>query len=663
MTDWLEKSREAMSTSTTYLDTNYRAQWENNLRAFQSRHHATSKYNSDVYKWRSKVFRPKTRSAIRNNEAAVAAAFFSNPDVVAISAADPSNKVQQASAEIMFELLQYRLTTYKQIPWFITLCGGFQDSSIIGAVASFQSWKYREKKIKNVVQFEDGESQTIEEDKVIEDKPDVELLPVENIRIHPSSDWRDPVNTSPYLLRLIPMYVMDVKARMSDDMEGGTYKKWKKLDDAQIKSGLTFNYDSTRLTREDGREDKYQNVTTTNAVLSDYDIVWVVENFMRQSDGSDVVFYTLGTEELLCDPVDIEEIYFTGDRPIVMGIAILETHKILPTAPAQLGENIQREINEVTNSRLDNIKLVLNKRHLVKRGSQVDLKSMLRNVAGSVTFVNDVNEDVKSFEYQDVTSSSYEEQTRLSTEYDELVGNFSGSSIANSRKLNETVGGMQMLRSGAFGLTEYLVRTFSETWVKPVLWQLIRLEQKYESDFTVMAIAGAKAKIFQKYGIDEVTDELLNQSLTIEVNVGTGATDPLMKLNQFLTALEKLTVILKDPPPNLNIEEVQKEIFGRLGHKDGERFFIRPDEMSQKEMELVQAIQQQQQIIEQLKAALDSKDRDHQAKILETVIKEEGASARTAADNETKITAEIIKLQNPVPGEKIDGRGNSNSAG
>jgi hypothetical protein len=36
----------------------------------------------------------------------------------------------------------------------------------------------------------------------------------------------------------------------------------------------------------------------------------------------------------------------------------------------------------------------------------------------------------------------------------------------------------------------------------------------------------SKAQLMQKYGINQITDELLNQSLTARVNVGMGATDP-----------------------------------------------------------------------------------------------------------------------------------------
>jgi hypothetical protein len=63
----------------TYFDNNYRKQWEDNLRMFQSKHPRDSKYMSEAYKYRSRIFRPKSRSVVRKNEATAALAFFSNP--------------------------------------------------------------------------------------------------------------------------------------------------------------------------------------------------------------------------------------------------------------------------------------------------------------------------------------------------------------------------------------------------------------------------------------------------------------------------------------------------------------------------------------------------------------------------------------------------------
>ena len=108
--DWLKRARSASQTSTNYVDSNMRKQWEDSIRAFNNQHPSDSKYNSPLYDKRSKLFRPKIRAVIRKNEAAAAAAFFSNMEVVSLTAADQTDKAQLASAEIMKMLLQHRLT-------------------------------------------------------------------------------------------------------------------------------------------------------------------------------------------------------------------------------------------------------------------------------------------------------------------------------------------------------------------------------------------------------------------------------------------------------------------------------------------------------------------------------------------------------------------------
>jgi hypothetical protein len=56
---WLKLAQDAYTRSTTYFDNNYRKSWEDNLRMFQSKHPRDSKYMSDSYKFRSRIFRPK----------------------------------------------------------------------------------------------------------------------------------------------------------------------------------------------------------------------------------------------------------------------------------------------------------------------------------------------------------------------------------------------------------------------------------------------------------------------------------------------------------------------------------------------------------------------------------------------------------------------------
>jgi hypothetical protein len=630
---WLTNAKQAFDQSTTFMDNNYRKQWENNLRHFQSKHHTGSKYSKASYRYRSKVFRPKTRAATRSSEASASVAFFANQDVVGIEPQNPNDEFQQASADILKELISYRLD--KTIPWFQICLGGFQDAQVMGVVASYQAWEYEETK--------DG--------KILKDEPNIEIIPIENIRISPSAKWTDPVNSSPYLIRLIPMYVLDVKLKMKQVDSKTGKPKWKHLDDGELKSASPTRFDSTQMTRDGEREDKYDNDST----LSDYDVVWVHQNFMRVDGNQDVVFYTLGTEQLLTDPVPIEEMYFHGERPIVIGCSVIETHRLFSSGVTQLGENIQKEINEVANQRLDNIKLVLNKRYFARRGSQVDLKSLVRNVAGSVTLVSDVNADVKAVEFQDVTGSSYNEQDRLNVDYDDVVGTFSTSTVQSNRQLNETVGGMNMMKGASGSLQEYIIRTFSETWVEPVLRQLMKLEQKYETDMVVLSLAAEKAQIFQKYGIDEITDKLLDQELTTRVNVGMGATDPMTKITNFMLGIRTINEAMQnDPQGKFDIREIAKEVFGRIGYKDGARFFLEKLE-GQKEdpekMQMSEMMQQMQMAIEELQAQLQEKQSEQNTKIELERMKEVGRNRRMGAQLETDMVMKEMDLMNPVAGE------------
>ncbi len=597
---WLQKAKDAYQESTNYLETNYAGQWRDNLRLFQNKHPADSKYYSEAYRSRSKVFRPETRSAITRAEAGAAAAFFSSEDVINVAPEDGTNPQQQASADVVKELMQYRLT--KTIPWFLTLLGAFQDGATMGAIASFQGWKYRERKIittETVMNPLTGEPMLNELGQplefkvpgveVLEDEPEIRLIPLENLRVSPAADWTDPVNSSPYVIWRIPMFIGDILAEM-ESIDPKTGKpKWRKLSkDTLTKSIKTY---PIQLERQGDKEDPEQTMRTT-----DFSVAWVHLNIVRDGD-DDMVFYTLSDCELLSDPVPLKEVYFHGKRPFAFGRVRIETHKVYPDSDVELASEVQREINEIANQRLDNVKLVLNKRWLVKSGRNVDTASLHRNVPGGVTLVTDPA-DVQEINWPDVTASSFNEHDRLKIDFDNMMGVFNQSSVMSNRKLNETVGGMNLLSGNSNALQEYKLRIFTETWVETVLDQLRMLEQHYETDMVVLTLAAKKAQLFQRYGVSQVTDEMLNQNLTMKVSVGVGATDPTQKVGKLLYGARTVAEIAGMPNNIVNAQEIAKEVFGYLGWKDGGRFIAQSQQQGIPP-EVLQRAQQMQQEIEQ----------------------------------------------------------------
>ncbi|MDB5975158.1 MAG: hypothetical protein JWR07_1918 [Nevskia sp.] len=628
--EWLQLAQHAYRSSTSYVDTNYRKTWEDSIRAFHSQHASDSKYTSASYEKRSRLFRPKTRSVIRKNEAAGAAAFFSNLDTTTVSAVDQSNKLEQASAEIMKELLQYRLT--RSIPWFQVVLGGLQDAQTVGVVCSHNYWKFKGGKAPPQapggdvpMQMEQAEQPAEAEAKPLIDKPCVDLIPAENLRIDAGADWTDPINSSPYVIHLMPMYVMDVKQRMIDG-------DWEPMDDGAIRNAIQGRGDTTRAARNKDRQDPYEG---DNKSVMDYEVVWVQRHIHRK-DGEDWEFYTLADHAMLTEARPLSESVFHGERPYVMGCCIIETHKIYPAGLPVLGKGLQDEANEVVNQRMDNVKLVLNKKWFVKRGRDADIGGLVRNVPGGVVMLEDPEKDVREITWPDVTASAYEEQSRIDTDMNDLLGNFSPAQVMADHGINGPARNMALLGQSAGTLVEYLLRTYVETFVQPVLRQLVKLEQHYETDEVILAIAAKKAKLFQKFGMDTVTDEMLNQELTLTVNVGMGATDPQMRLQKFISATSSIVGIMEKKIIGINMQEIAKEIYGMVGYQDGSRFFTNDNPQV---AQLTQQLQQAMQMIQQLNQKVQEKQTAHQVKLaatkmttearsMDTRVKEDGLNSR-----------------------------------
>lgn len=573
--DWKRRAKDALRFSTTYLDSNLRRQFDDSLRAFNNEHPSDSKYNSEGFKKRSNLFVPKTRAVIRKNEAAGAAAFFSNLDVVNVNATNQSVREELVSAEVMQGLLQYRLT--KSIPWFQVVQGGLQDAQTMGATIAHIYWNYQTRM--------DMKGELIKSS----DKPCVDVFPLENFRFDPSAHWMDPINTSPYNIHLIPMYVGDVKDRMNTPNPKG--QRWYHYSDSYFKTENPD--DSTRQARLGMQQDP----TKQHRVVSDYDIVWV-HRHIHKWNGMDWEFYMLDSEHFLTDPEPLEKTVFHGQRPYVLGITILETHKPIPVSVPKLVKGLQDDVNELKNQRFDNVRFVLNKRWFAKRGKNVDLASLVRNTPGGITLLDDPEGDVREINWPDVTASAYQEEDRNTQSFDDLIGNFSSSSIQMARSAREPARAMTMLQAPANILTEYLLKTYAVTFVQPVLRQLVLLEQHYETDETVLAIAGQKAKAFQRFGINQITDDMLDRELTVNVNVGMGATDPVTKLQKFIMSLQSFVQISLKPPPGVNLAEVFKEIMALSGYQDGERFTTGDNPEMVKLQQTIQALMRKIQMQE-----------------------------------------------------------------
>jgi hypothetical protein len=675
--DYLAYTKDALKHSDDFLNAFLIKHWERSNDQFRSKHPSGSKYNSDEYKARSKLFRPKTRTTVKRHEAGCAAAFFSTQDVVNIAAVNTQEPRSRASAEMTQSLLQHRLTSSTEvggIPWFLTLNGAFQVSQIQGICVSKQYWKYEELTTTKYQPLLDeyGDPRTdeagtplmqpVEHKEVVEDRPVIDMLPPENVRIHEGADWKDPVNTSPFVIIKYPMFVGDVRDRMKSIDPKTGQPRWTSAEDPTI---ALARVDQTSNIRQKRSGYDSVNAIGVSDTIRDNELVWCNEVFYR-IEGEELVWWTLGDQAMLSEPKPTREVYKhcgRRGRPVVMGYGSLEAFTVFPQSQVAQLHDLQVAANDVQNLRLDGVKLSLHPRTRVKAGTNLDLRTIANGAPGSVTVHADPTNDVVYDRPPDVTSAAYAEQDRVNADFDDLGGSFSQGSVATNRRMNETVGGMSLMSNSANAVSEYDLRVFAETWVEPVLRQLVRLEQAYETDENLLALAGQEAQIFERYGIDPKLDWLLDEDLVVTVSVGLGNTDPSVRVQKFTFALNTLLQLaggltqLYGGPQVLEtpgFEAITKEIFGSVGYKDGARFldFKPPQQQGQMDPQMQQAMQMIQQLQQQLAEA-------QQGGQIQVALKQIDAQSKAQSDQtraQTEIQREVVRGQFGNQRQQIHGQ-------
>jgi hypothetical protein len=544
--DWLAIAQEAYRSSTDYLDETHRQQFEKNLANFRSKHPKGSKYYTENYKFRSRLFRPKTRAAIRRSEASFSEAMFATTDVITLEPIDQADQADESTTMLWQAVLNYRLGRpaggKHSIPWFLTAVGAFQEAKVYGIVCSRQDWE------------RDERTDDAGAPQVLIDRPRIELLEIENIRFDPGAKWYDPVGTSPYFIELIPMYVSDV-------MDMIRSAGWREMTRGEILSygrNSDTSSDTTRIAREGDKNDPKDQ----ESKVREFEIVWVHRNFIKR-DGIDWEFYTLSDRILISEPKPTESIL---GRPYRIGICGLEAHRCIPSAEIQLTESLQAEANDIVNQGLDNVKLVLNKGYLVLRDRNVDLRSLKRSYPGRIVMTDDLDA-IKTDETNEVAGSYYQEQDRINADIDDMTGGMSTGTVMTNRKLGETVGGMNLMNQAGNTVGNYSIRTFVETWVEPVLSDVLKLIQAYESEEII-------SKFAQSIGVTPDVDAL-SKPLNASVSVGYGPLDPKVKVQALIQGIQAMGSVAPWAIGGMDVKMVAMELFGSMGYRDGSKFFPR----------------------------------------------------------------------------------------
>lgn len=656
--DYLQLLKTGRQRLTTYYTENLQAPIDANYRAYRNKHFAGSKYWHSEYRNRSKLFRPKTRTAVRKADASAVAALFSTTDAVKTSPGDESNPEQQANAALVQELFNYRTdrtSGMAAMPWFRLCAGAHNDAMISSVCISKQYWKLelrntgKEPAMEPVLDEATGEpmldangqplmapvvdaaGQPVLDDvwEPFIDRPDCALIPLENIEIDPSASWLSPIQSAAIFIAKYPMSIDEVVG-----MQKHPLNPWNEYTPAQIRANASTTEQAARATRQ-SREGGADRLDNRYNGRGDFETVWVFEVFIRVG-GKDMTFWALQDNAYLTEPKPVKEVYPEqgGERPYTFGVTNLEPHRLFPMSSVESWQQGQIEINDFANLILDTAKLNVAPVTKVVRGAQVDLAALARRGPNSQILVTN-EKDVTWDQPPQVSSSAFNIMERLNVDFDDQAGQFNSGTVQTNRSLNETVGGMKLIAGSANAVTEFDQRVWIETWVEPTIGQLVKVIQFYEADETILALCGRRAQLFKKFGISQIDDDLLQQQVTVKVDAGIGNADPmerLAKLGQVIAVVQPLF----EGDPRVQTGEIvidsvaiAQQAFALGGWRDEDRF-VRRGQPQQQQNPLAGA--------EAQKIAAEAKDKEASAV-------DKQASARLKDAQRIKVLAEAQKTK------------------
>jgi hypothetical protein len=528
---------------------------------------------------------------------AAANALFATSDVVQIRAMDESNPEQRAAAALNKELLNYRLDTAHRnqaVPWFMISMGACQTATIAGICVSKQYWEVKQEATgRQVMDPQTGEI-TPEKRKVYS-RPVIQLYPPENVIRDPGAPWINQVAGS-YLGLRNAISIGDLKALI--EASQGTPFQMRRAEVAEMRSAINdYNSAGVRRAREQGND---RMTDAQSQGITDFEMCWLTELFCRK-DGQEYVWWVLGEDVIISEPSPLKDIYpWTGglQRPVQIGISSIDAFKIDPMSPVESWKPLQAEINDMVNLSLDNLKQNMSPITKAIRGRGLSASALQNKSPDNILFVTD-KDDVTFDRPPPLGQDTFVGMDRLNADFDDLAGVFSGGSVATNRQLNETVGGMQLLSSSANAMGEFDLRVWIETWVEPVLRDMVALVQYYEDDPTILAIAGQKAQLVKKFGVSNINDQMIETPVTTKVNVGIGAADPMQRIQKLTTVNTSMAQAFGDMfTQQANIGNIAEEMYGAAGFNDGRERFLRPD--ADQDTRLVMAQQQIQELTKQV---------------------------------------------------------------
>lgn len=461
--------------------TNIEGEWNEAYRRYRGK-------NTDAD---DEYFIPETYSVIETILPRLVGDFLnSKKSVVSVSGRE---SIDQDKAETVESLTGYQFHRARVAFKYDDFC---RQALIYGTAIGKTFWDYTAKKrTRQVPVFEmvvdeyyrETPQQTgweeEEYDRIIMDDPNFEVVPIYDFYV-------DPAATSIEDARFCIQKKLMTRKQIEELEDNGVYKIPDDL--PQQGSGQGDDAKQIDLDRTNARDEN----PTTNGIDSKFEILeyWEDNRVIVVADRQ----YILRDEK---NPYDHKRIPYIAApfSPLPFefyGIGI----------PMIMGD-LQDILNDLANSRLENIKLSINKMWLRRPGSVAD--DQLKTRPGGVIDVNgDLNNSIRPLEFPDVTGSSYREQQEILN----AIQNVTGASDyirgqASDTIPKQTATEVMQKTQQASNRFVYVFKMMAEQSIAKIADFFIELSKQYITEEKTIKILGNKANIYKTITPEDIDGE------------------------------------------------------------------------------------------------------------------------------------------------------------
>lgn len=504
---------------------------------------------------RSSLYIPKVRNHVRKWTSTIVNAFMASDDLVTVS-----YPVVPEKERFTNEVVNRRLE--RDCNFFMFLANAAHSHIKYGNAVGKTGWEYSEEVVRTEEYVDPESGESVKEDVTAPttDRPFFDVIPFENVQVDYRCIGSDPVNESPFFRHWIPMYVTDIEKKFAD----GEWKRPRGLDWKNVTIP-----DTTALVRGKRHGEKHSpdengiGTEPDNAPLS-YSQAWVVENYFRIS-GTDWTFLSIGDEGVITKSERVIDKFAHGKRPFAISKFDPEAFRVVSDGLPEIEKNLQYEVNAIRNQRRDNVGLVLNAGHYVRRGAGIQLSSLVNSRPGRIILGDSINDtDIRREEVADITASAYREEEVANRDLEECSNHSSNMlGVADSNRTTATEAAISASASGE--MEGYVIKAFVETFVRPLLEMYMDNIIAYENDERTLVEASVVTGL-------PPDPELLARGEVI-INAGMGSTNKEIKSARLQAIIDRAIQLAAVDPAFINAaKEGFREWLPLSGFKNPARF-------------------------------------------------------------------------------------------